>query len=203
MKPVFIHISKNAGTSIIDSVADHIVSAGHRTASSWIEEHGRDAPLFAVVRNPFDRVVSEYSFRKRRYDAGEQDNTHLSNLSSFEEWAVGTFRDGQFRTREFFERYGASFHEPNMIDGNLIWFIPQTRWLGDAKGTLLVDDVLRFEHLAEDWPRFCEKHGIPVKLERLNTSPRRRDYRSYYSDTTRDLIAAYYGDDLERFDYSF
>ena len=61
MKPVFIHVSKNGGTSIVESAGDQIVNAGHRTASSWLAEHGDDALLFAVVRHPYERVASEYT----------------------------------------------------------------------------------------------------------------------------------------------
>lgn len=90
MKPVFIHISKNAGTSMVRSVGEYIFHPGQHTAASWVAVHGQLAPMFAVIRNPYDRVVSEYCFRKQRYDRGDQTG-HLANLDkSFEQWTLST-----------------------------------------------------------------------------------------------------------------
>lgn len=203
VEPVFIHVSKNAGNSVLDTAGSHIVSAGHRTAASWVAEHGHTAPLFAVIRNPFDRVVSEYFYRRRRYDSGDR-NAHLANLEkSFEDWTLSTFREGEFRTRAFFEKTGVPFNENNMIGDRLLWFLPQVLWLGDDQGRPLALDVLRFENLESDWAAFARKYGIPGTLRRLNASAREPGYRNYYSDETRDLIADYYQQDLEAFGYSF
>jgi hypothetical protein len=202
-KPVFIHVSKNAGSSIVSTAGASILNAGHRTAVSWAREHGEGHPLFAVIRNPYDRVVSEYFYRKRRYNAGDR-NSHVSNLSkSFEDWALSTYRDGELRTRSFFEDAGIAFSERNMIGDQLIWFIPQTDWLGDGQGRLLVHDFLRFENLKWDWMDWAEQHSLPVRLPTRNVSDRKRDYRVYYSAETRRLIADYYREDLEAFGYVF
>ena len=203
VKPVFIHVSSNAGNSILSWGGTSILNAGHRTALSWVRDQGDERPLFAVVRNPFDRVVSEYFDRKRRFDAGEE-NAHLSNLyKSFEDWTLSTFRDGELRTRAFFEDTGIPFNERNMIDDRLIWFVPQMGWLGDGHGHLLVRDLLRFENLEWDWSRFADKHSLSGELFHRNVSIRTRDYRTYYSAETRNLIADYYRQDLEAFGYAF
>lgn len=200
-KPVFIHISKNAGTSIIRSAGDTITSAGHQTADRWIARHGREQPLFAVIRNPFDRVLSEYSYRRGRYEGGEA-NPHLANLDRpFDAWVRSTFRDGEYRTRSFFDDSGVSFNEFNMVDDCLIWFQPQTRWIGDG-GVRLVDELLRFEHLDDDWRAFCLRHGIDRRLGHANFSQRDRDYRAYYTDESREIVWEYYRVDFEAFGYT-
>ncbi len=202
-RPVFIHVSKNAGNSIIAAAGHHVVNAGHRTAASWIREKGDSGPIFAVIRNPFDRVVSEYLFRKRRYDQGEK-NPHLSNLhKSFEDWTISTFRDEELRTRAFFEDNGIAFNERNMIDDCLLWFLPQVYWLGDEQGRPLLPAILRFENLENDWSTFAKKYAIPGELPRRNASVRVPDYRQYYSGFTRDLVGDYYREDLEAFGYTF
>ena len=159
--------------------------------------------MFAVVRNPFDRVVSEYLYRKRRYEAGEK-NPHLANLDkTFEEWVIATFRESEFRTHEFFERTGIFYNSHNMIDGTLIWFIPQTRWLGGDGGEILVDDILRYENLKEDWNRFLKKYQIMGGLQHHNASPRVPQFQAYYTDQACDLISEYYREDLVAFGYQF
>jgi len=202
-KPVFIHISKNAGTSIVKSAGKAIVVAGHRTAASWLAEQGDGAALFAVVRNPFDRVVSEYFYRKRRYEAGEK-NPHLANLTkSFEDWVVATFRDGEFRTKAFFNETGVRYNADNLVGETLIWFLPQVRWVDSSAGERLVQHLLRYETLNEDWARFASAHQLHGGLTFRNSSNREQDFRPYYSPRTRALVDAYFHEDLAAFDYSF
>ncbi|MEO0493042.1 MAG: sulfotransferase family 2 domain-containing protein [Actinomycetota bacterium] len=202
MRPVFVHVSKNGGTSIVGSAGDQIVNAGHRTASSWVAEHGDDAPLFAVVRHPYDRVASEYAYRRRRLLGCEQ-NPHLDGAAEpFEDWVVATFVEGRFRTAAFFEHTGQPFNSFNMVDGNLIWFVPQTRWLGDADGHRLVEEVVRFERLDADWADFCERHAIDAPLHHANASPGSADVRAAIDDRVKAIIHDHYRSDFEAFGYA-
>ncbi len=90
-----------------------------------------------------------------------------------------------------------------MVGDRLIWFVPQVDWLGDGRGRLLVHNLLRFENLKWDWMHFAEKQALAGTLSRRNASKRGRDYRSYYSVETRNLIGDYYREDLEAFGYAF
>ena len=201
-RPVFIHISKNAGTSIIRSAGEDIVATGHCPALEWVSEHGRDSTLFAVIRNPYNRVFSEYCYRKNRYNQGER-TAHLARMDRpFNDWVLATFRDGEFRTREFFEETGVEFLEPRMIDGSLIWFLPQMRWICDEKGRLLVRELLLFETLDKDWQRFCRTYGINRQLQHLNAASGVGKSLDQYSRASRDLIADYYAADFEAFGYA-
>ena len=64
--------------------------------------------------------------------------------------------------------------------------VPQVRYVGDCR-------VLRFENLAEDYP----------ELPWRNVSPDSTDYRRFYNDRTRQLVADAYAEDIERWGYSF
>ena len=201
MKPVFIHVSKNGGTSVIRSAGANIVSAGHRTAASWVAEHGSRAPLFAVVRDPYARMASEYAYRRRRLEAGE-DNPHLAEVEApFDAWVVSTFLGGRYRTQEFFDRTGAPYRAGNMVDGSLIWFVPQTRWLCDDHDRLLVDDLLRFETLDADWTRFSRRHGFECRLPHANASPGSADLHVALDRRVRAVIHQHFRDDFEVFGY--
>lgn len=196
-----MHISKNAGTSIVATAGERIVNAGHRTAARWVAEHGSAQPLFAVVRHPCERVLSEYHYRLRRWRSGER-NPHLANLHlPFDEWVAATFDDGTFRTRSFFQRSGVPYNEHNMVGDQLIWFIPQVEWVTDARASLLVDDLLRFEHLADDWSTFGAKYGIDSVLRHANPSPRPVGAVQMMSRHSRELIHQHYRVDFERFGY--
>lgn len=201
-RPVFIHINKTAGTSIARSAGDAIVSAGHRFAERWIAEHGRSGPLFSVVRDPYERVRSEYTYRRTRWERGER-NPHLANLHlPFDDWVRETYAGEAFRTRSFFERAGVGFSEFNMVDDVLIWFHSQRRWLSDADGRMLVDEVLRFERLDEDWAEFCRRHEIDAPLGHDNASPMSPEVEQRFTPEVRAVIARYYADDFETFGYA-
>ncbi len=201
MRPVFIHISKNGGTSVTRAAGGSIVSAGHRTAASWLAEHGRTGPMFAIVRHPYDRVASEYAYRRRRLESGEI-NPHLTGVeTSFDRWVMSTFLGGEFRTQEFFDRTGVPYRPMNMVGDSLIWFASQVRWLCDPERQLLVDDVLRFETLEVDWARFSASRGLAGSLGHDNASPGSSELRSTLGRRIKGVIHEYYRDDFEVFGY--
>jgi hypothetical protein len=198
---VFIHINKTAGTSVVRCAGGRIVDAGHRTAASWIDEHGRSGPMFSIVRHPYDRIRSEYDYRRRRRRSGE-DNPHLANLDlPLDDWVVATFERDEFRTRAFFERHGVPFLERNVVDDVAIWFLPQFDWLSGPDGSILVDDVLRFERLATDWAAWRERHGITADLPHENRSAGGPWSTADLGPNARRLIVEHHRSDFEVFGY--
>jgi len=72
---------------------------------------------------------------------------------------------------------------------------------GDG-GEVIVDFVGRYERLQADLDEVGGRLGIPAALPHLNRSSH-RDYREYYTDETRDIVAARFARDLAQFDYRF
>ena len=68
---IFIHINKTGGSSIKQALG---AKFQHKTAMEKIEELGlkvwQRKFTFAVVRNPWDRVVSQYHYRTRTNKTG-------------------------------------------------------------------------------------------------------------------------------------
>ena len=64
-------------------------------------------------------------------------------------------------------------------------------------------DIARFENLDHDWPEICRHIGVePFSIAHENKTDR-RDYRSYYTDETRELVARRFARTIERFGYEF
>jgi hypothetical protein len=86
-------------------------------------------------------------------------------------------------------------------------WLPQTHFIADtdAPGApIVVGDLLRQESLNADFDAFCSRRGIRCpSLPLENTSQRARDYRSYFDDETRRLVAEVYALDIEKFGYTF
>ncbi len=177
----FVHINKTGGSSIERALR---IPFRHETALEQIErlgpEHWKRRLTFTVVRNPWDKVVSQYHYRSR-----------LNRLSpderevSFDKWVHRTFgaQDSKY------------FNVPRM-------FMPQTAWITDHDGTILVDRVCRFERLHDDFHAICRELGINAQLPHLKSS-RHRPYRDYYSPSLRRIVEEWFRPDLEQFGYEF
>ena len=72
---------------------------------------------------------------------------------------------------------------------------------------ICVDFVGRYETLQDDFERAMKETGLAgkVMLRQTNVSPDQgdRDYRSYYNNGTRDLMAGWYAREIAAFGYDF
>ena len=136
----------------------------------------------AVIRNPWDLVVSHYFSPHRG--------------------AVDWNRDAFVRCIEGCPPLRHYIKENRFLDR------VRTRvrgWLG-APGSGLdgdLDMLLRFEHLDEDFAVLCERLRIPHQpLPRVNAS-RRKPYPSYYDDETRDMVRRKFREEVDFGGYRF
>ena len=97
-------------------------------------------------------------------------------------------------------------------------FEPYLRWRAQVKpisqssymtepssGEQLLNYVGRFETLAEDVDRIADRIGLRLALPRLNRAVHREsvDYRRYYTPESQRLVGEVWGEDIDRFGYSF
>ena len=147
---------------------------------------------FCVVRNPWDRIVSLYHHQRRMRVQRVREAPWRRKLLH---GAWHLLRPGR-SFRGWVKRLDFGLRLPITLQG----------FAGDGEGRLLVDQVLRFEHLHEELPACLAKAGIEIGPEAIphrNRSPGRRDYRGYYDDETRAHVAAVYAWEIERFGYRF
>jgi hypothetical protein len=179
---LFVHINKTGGTSLTEALG---LRKQHRTASEFVGEMGQKAWeshfTFSVVRNPWDKVVSHYAYRVRTNQTGLGDGT-----TTFGEWV-----------REAYGRRNPQFYDKPKF------FMPQVSWITGEDGRILVSFVGRFERLQADFDTLCATVGRTSRpLPHLNRSER-GEYRSYYDDETRDIVAEWFRSDVEAFGYTF
>lgn len=203
---LFVHIDKAAGSSIQLALQPHVAPSRPRRRwrrrLAWLgsvnrlgglyrtvefPEHAsarlvqRSLPpevysnlfKFAFVRNPWDRLVSRYSYLKR--NDGHPRHALVNQLSGFDEYVEWEIRRG----RMF-----------------------QHTYVTDLEGRAIVDFVGRFENLEADFARACAQLRIKAELPKANASSH-RDYRTYYSDATRQRVAECFKSDIELFGYTF
>ncbi len=137
----------------------------------------RDLFTFTLVRNPWDRVLSYYSWlRAQRFD----------------HYAVRAARRLDF---------GAFLRDPGIAASLRAY--PYPRYLTDAGGVERADLYIRLEHLAEDIAPLEAHLGFALEIGHVNRSERVADYRHAYGKAEREIVAQICARDIARFGYSF
>jgi len=78
----------------------------------------------------------------------------------------------------------------------------QKTYMSSEDGEILIDYIGRFENLDKDFGIICSKIGIKTSLPRLNIS-NKKSYIDYYNSETRNLVRETYREDIEFFNYNF
>jgi len=151
--------------------------SGHAPAAhvrDFDPEAWRDFVKFCFVRNPYERAVSDYIWRIKS-------------------------RERDLGFREFLEQVRDSrAQEPAESPRYDNWPIYT------IDNRIAVDEVGRYENLADDFARICGRIGIPDKgLPVAKKVLASYDYRDYYGDAEKTLVEDIYGHELETFGYRF
>ena len=193
---IFVHIPKTGGNSIEKMLgfdppdpdpprlrgddthrfARKRGSLHHLTYRQIIRRNGIDPAdwfAFAFVRNPWDRMVSEWRWRIER----------PQNRSM-------TLADVIERARRSCRRI-----RPWRKDDH---FLPQTAFLSPQ-----LDFVDRFENFQDDVEKLRQRLKIEAPLPHTNRSRRDADYRQYYDRHTRAAVERLYRRDIEQLGYRF
>jgi len=211
-KILFIHIPKNAGTSLINKLS--LSPHGHY---DWRTHPKFNGPYhkFTIVRNPWDRMVSNYYYclaeKSFWFDVNNDtekwslaDGTeiegkpqhplyhHVKNAGSFEAWMHTFYTIGHSGKSgpEFWATQNRGYD--NQYD-----------YLVDEDGKIMVDHILRYENLNEDFKKFCGKVGLPnTELPTLNQS-KKVDYGDIHTPYTREITENVYKKEIELLNYKF
>jgi hypothetical protein len=197
---IFIHIPRTAGSSVetvlwpgerteadlwmgfTSRLGNRYQTGGlqHLTAALVREAIGArtfDAYFkFAIVRNPWDKAVSQYAFMRRRPDLRE---------------LLGMHEDDDFRT--YLRLIRNATH---------VQWQPQVSFVRNERGELLVDRIVRFENFDEGFASVLQQLGVDGPVPHVHGADR-GPTADYYDDETRALVADYYRDDIAYFDYTF
>lgn len=212
---VHIHIPKTAGTAIDAAVADigdmtwdehSWYGVTHANGRFWEYQHLTFRELrtlsggafdshaaFAVVRDPFARLVSDFEWRRQVARNGDPD----SGVIDFDDFgrylaSIPTDMDHNW------ERYVglADRRQTN----HLVHVRPQWQYLCDQRGER--DEriiVLRFETLRDDFDVFARQHGLNVALPPRPPTLRRLD--DYFDDDAVQRVLSTYRTDFDWFGY--
>ncbi len=202
---IFIHIPKTGGSSLETVLGIHGrdnrgsvapapeilfgIEAGralqHLTAAEIKKRISREVWenyfKFAFVRNPFDRLVSEFFWQKNRRQS------RAKNLD-FKKFLLEIVAPAVERKKP-----------EHLFDDH---YRPQNQFLVDRSNRLLINFLGRFENFQADFEKIRQRLGLTAKLPRLNQT-NHQDYRRYYNQETREIVNQLYRSDLKLLNYSF
>ena len=144
-----------------------------------LKDYWNDFFTFTFVRNPWDRVASQFLYT--------QNSKNIKH--GFNKFVKLNFKD------KAKEGINCSHH-------NL-----QTKWwINDEKGNQRVSFIGRFERLQDDYDYICKTLNIENKLSKENFHEKkckREHYSLYYNQESIDIIAEHYKWDIQNLNYDF
>ncbi|MFH1277852.1 MAG: sulfotransferase family 2 domain-containing protein [Candidatus Eisenbacteria bacterium] len=197
-KVIFVHPGKTGGTSIEKTLAPLL---GLRFDETWLSDEvlpGENCKhiaasrlkeivadeiwdgyfTFGFVRNPFDRLLSEWCMHEQADPDVPWRKRDWTAYPNFEAFLDGIVRGEVILDRDY-----------------------QSWMLGDGAGNVLVDFVGRFERLQEDFDEVCRRIGLrPVPLGR-EAATRHKPWRDHYDATRLRAVYRSCAGDCERFGY--
>lgn len=203
---LFVHIPKNAGTSIgpligfnerkhfsldengnptKENIENTKGTLRHWDSKTIVKEIGlkkwESSYKFAFVRNPWERMFSWYSYKTKI-------NHHLMRDEpiEFNDWIEAVFGDNPS------EKY---MHSKRMYQS-------QFDWLSLDGESIAVDFVGRVENINEDFKTLAEVLGIKEKLKHSNRSDK-GNYTEIYNRKSIDLIEKHFKKDIEYWGYGY
>lgn len=192
---IFIHIPKNAGTAITLNKEMSFIDIGHHTYEHY-KNHYPDAwdnfKKVAVVRNPWDRFVSNYEYSKMEKsfwhssDGSTPESTHFDfhttkNLT-FEETVNLYYND-----RSSLRHQGWASQYPYIVD------------VGDER-KIVTTHLFYYDDLKDNWGF----NDLFPNLKKVNESTKSSsDYREYYNEDTIRKVGEIYKEDIDLFNFKF
>lgn len=188
-KTIFIHIPKNAGTSILK--AFNIDTANHEKWFYFKRKYPNkwnNYFKFAIVRNPWDRIVSNYEYARLK----------KSYWHSIDGKAIyGKHKDYDLLKNKSFEETVFLLKKQHNLFKHQGWG-NQFSYVCNKKNIPQVK-ILRFENLEADFKQLFPNINLP----KTNKSREKNNYKNYYNKETRQIVATIYKKDIQLFNYSF
>jgi len=170
-KCIFIHIPKNAGTSIEEYFGNESVRiqpskhADIHEIKRKFKNSYNNYRKFTIIRNPYDKMVSWYFYLKR--NLGEN-----YNIIEFNDWI---------------EDPSKFWH----ADDPISYLKPQHEWVDKTV------EIVKFENINKELNVFFnEEIDLPV-----TNKSKHDHYLEYYNRESLDIIYNRYKEDFEKFNY--
>lgn len=206
-KFVFIHIPKTGGHSVdkyfiqkrlVDDDKWHCT--GDQILKYMGVEKWKEYQTFTIVRNPWDRMVSEYSWQGGLGE--DQIPTPWGDKNvTFKQFLKMVFNSPHdHHDMNLVRNFDTWYRLQEVKDGHLN---DQYSFITDQNDNMIIDNLIRFENLNQQFKQMLTKVGLPPdNLPHLNKS-KHKHYTEYYDQESIDLVACRFKRDIETLGYDF
>jgi hypothetical protein len=210
-KLVHIHIPKTGGTYIqqyFHSIEDLEWGPNSWIGQEWLDDRWfefqhlsyselvaftgdefRQFQCFAVVRNPYARLVSDFLWRQAI--ARRNPDSFVPSFETFDAFIASIPVDIDRNWSQLIR--GASKSQANL----LIHVRPQFHYVQSANGGA-VENIIRFERIGEELNAFLKP--LQLTMDGLGQRPE-RSFSDFYSPGTRKVVEDIYAGDFDMFGY--
>ena len=187
LKSIFVAIPKTGSVSVESVLKEfdfELVGPDRRhfTYSEHLHTYPKAQNYFSFcfVRNPWDRLVSQYKYT----------GAYWLKIAAIEDHSFESYIKNLVITGIPFSRH----RYPKKADAE--WGQLQFIYPG-------MDFVGKFENLQKDFDVVCDRIGIPLQELPHENKTEHKHYTEYYDDETREIVAEKYAKDIEYFGYDF
>ena len=204
-KFLFVHIQKTAGRSfeavLKDNIPDLESFLGTHDHALWakdkLSDEWDDYYKVGFVRNPWDRLVSWYTMiREKGAMTWKKCILGKSRYNDLTQYVLANSRSFE----EFIYNCTDTIDD---IDGKKSILCNPVDYLSVEDGKLIVDFVGRFENLSDDSIKVFRRLGFENASLPHKNSSKHRNYRTYYTEETREEVRKRYSKDIDFFGYEF
>jgi len=183
-KVAFVQVPKTGTVGIHILIGERCVQIKHEpwtthTAGEFRQENP-DAFIFAFLRNPYDRLVSAYSYLRMptaHWADVEDCKKYVARYVDFRDFVVRGIGGGEALEQRHCR--------------------PQVSWITDSGGLVVTNFLGRFERLQDDFDEVCRRVGWDrMEIPSINASPH-GPYDGYYDEETAGIVARIYAKDFE------
>lgn len=189
---IFLHIPKNAGTAITDSPNMEFQLIGHHLPTFYMSNFNKEWNSFlkfAVVRNPFDRAVSNYEYGRmaESYWHSKTGKAQYGEHPDFENLSKMSFKE---TIKTLHDNKDLLKHQGWGLQSDYVY----------VNDNMVLDKIFKLEDINTN----NDFKLIIPNLQMKNKSDKEfNSYRDYYDDETKELVSEIYSKDIINFNYEF
>jgi len=205
----FIHIPKTGGMSCLHFFSYYklITHSTIKEDSEVLKKEGKnisDIFSFSIIRNPWDRMVSNYFFHRNR----EHNDVRLHKKikeSELSKWITDHKKENYFWKSVSFKDWLKYFDESKNLESVSIYDeIIKKNYIDyiGIDGKIAVDYIINLHNISNEILPIKEFAMKKVEYPHTNKSEH-KDYREYYDDESIEIVEKFYKKDIEAFNFKF
>lgn len=204
---IFIHIYKNAGTSIQNALLPFVANRYEKIINQMLRSFDKDGNRFLSLYLPRAHHPVHFGASELIHEIGRDAFDSYFSFAIVRnpwDWQVSLFKYMLREPRHF--QHGL-IKELGSFDKYIEWRCAkdvrfQKDFVCSKDGDLLVDFVGRYENLNTDFEKICSRIGISAILPKFNIS-NTASYQQYYNKKTIDLVRRAFALDIQFFNYEY